>query len=56
MIFSPTVRIKERLDPLIYQRTGEAEGSLAWVSESCGPRPGRIKVLGGLLKEFSGTS
>ena len=45
-LFSPTVRIEERLDPLIYQ-IGEAEGSLAWASEPYGPRPGRIKVLGG---------
>lgn len=47
-LFSPRVRIEEKLDPFIYQRTGEAEGILAWASGSCGPWPGRIKVLGGL--------
>ena len=47
-LFSPTVRIEKRPDPLIHQRIGEAEGSLAWAYEPCGPRPGRIKVIGGL--------
>lgn len=35
-LFSPTVRIEERPDPFIYQRIGEAGGSLAWAYEPCG--------------------